>query len=572
MAKGYTGASRGCCRHASTASSGNTHTSTGDDTPFFYGQAAVYPTRVANSAAVLFTWHSRESDSYRRIISIRRYLTTTYPPNIQANANWTPGDENPFSDSMNTLDNRLITSSCADGELYRDWVDVMGCYVVFAIQYERDDEISGVSWYWDARQITSNVYAPAPSLSYNSESGEFTIGTSMIGRRILEFYCTDHPYGYPTAIHDEETLNEMYYTALVNMERDYPYAGYYYLRGAELNRWTPGSYTVGVQFRSSYNQSTISSAIDHAIEEINRVLGIYGIDFTRTGTSGDISILVDTEYNLFGIDPETADYVYGGTWETQTNSSGKIVGADIKLANDYYGYVPYIPYRAVAMEELLQSMGAGYDQIEYPFDTIHTDLNYYNKADYITDKDADILRLVYDGSISPGYDCTQTALSLNIPKGCYVPGSSASDTAMTVSDAFLARGSNYRVRVFVVNVSGEVSETSGWMDVSIPAKVRPDKFQWTYPKVQGGDFHLTAAEWNAFTANINAMRDYYSLSPYSFSTAQAGNDFTAGHYNQARQAIQDIDGYGTYIPTVRTGDAVTADVMNTIVSELNAIP
>lgn len=572
MAKGYTGASRGCCRHASTASSGNTHTSTGDDAPFFYGQAAVYPTRVANSAAVLFTWHSRESDSYRRIISIRRYLTTTYPPNIQANANWTPGDENPFSDSMNTLDNRLITSSCADGELYRDWVDVMGCYVVFAIQYERDDEISGVSWYWDAKQITSNVYAPAPSLSYNSESGEFTIGTAMIGRRILEFYCTDHPYGYPTAIHDEETLNEMYYASLVDMEWDNPYRGYYYLRGAELNRWPPGSYTVGVQFRSSYNQSTISSAIDHAIEEINRVLGIYSIDFTRTGTSGDISILIDTEYNLFGIDPETADYVYGGTWETQINSSGEIVGADIKLANDYYAYVPYIPYRAVAMEELLQSMGAGYDQIEYPFDTIHTDFNYYNKADYITDKDADILRLVYDGSISPGYDCTQTALSLNIPKGCYVPSSSASDTTMTVPDAFLARESNYRVRVFVVNVSGEVSETSGWMDVSIPAKVRPDKFQWTYPKVQGGDFHLTAAEWNAFTANINAMREYYSLSPYPFSAAQTGSDFTAGHYNQARQAIQDIDGYGTYIPTVRTGDAVTADVMNTIVNELNAIP
>lgn len=572
MGKGYTGASRGNCNSEITASSGDTHTSSGSDTPFFYGSVAVYPTRVANSAAVLFTWNSRESGNYNRIVSIRRYLTTTYPPYIQANASWSLGDSNPFSNSMNTLDNQLITSLCADGELYRDWIDVMDCYVVFAIQYEVDDANGGVSWYWDTKLITSNVYAQAPSLSYNSESGQFSIGTSMTGRRILEFYCSDRAYGYPTSIHDEETLNEMYYVSLVNMESDYPYDGYYYLRSAELNRWPPGSYTVGVQFRSSYNQSTISSAIDHAIEEINRVLNVYGIDFARSGTSGDISIIVDTEYNLFDIDPATDDYVYGGTWETQTNSSGEIESAEIKLANDYYEYVPYIPYHSVAMEELLQSMGAGYDQVEYPYNTIHTQFNYYNKADYITDKDADILRLVYDDNVSPGYNCTQVALSLNTPKGCYVPSSSASDTEMTVSDSFLARGANYKVRVFVVNASGEVSETSGWINVTIPEKTRPENFSWWYPKTSGGTFNLTADEWNRFTGRINEFRDYRSIPKYSFTMAVTGNTFTASIYNEVREAIQAIAGYGTYIPLVSAGDEITADMMNILVTELNAIP
>lgn len=118
-------------------------------------------------------------------------------------------------------------------------------------------------------------------------------------------------------------------------------------------------------------------------------------------------------------------------------------------------------------------------------------------------------------------------------------------------------------------------EDYGYIDLYIePPEVvtRPNDFSWTYSKVQGGTFNLTATEWNNFTSRINAFREYKGLSDYSFTRAYSGNNFTAAMYNQARIAIQAISGYGTYIPTVTKGQQITAYMMNVLVSELNAIP
>lgn len=104
------------------------------------------------------------------------------------------------------------------------------------------------------------------------------------------------------------------------------------------------------------------------------------------------------------------------------------------------------------------------------------------------------------------------------------------------------------------------------------AITRPNNFSWTYTKTQGGTFNLTATEWNALATRINEFRAYKGLSDYSFTTAYSGNNYMAYMYNQARLAIQGISGYGTYIPTVSSGDTVTAYMMNVLVSELNSIP
>lgn len=121
---------------------------------------------------------------------------------------------------------------------------------------------------------------------------------------------------------------------------------------------------------------------------------------------------------------------------------------------------------------------------------------------------------------------------------------------------------------------GGASVSSLQLCVEPPEEVaeRPNNFAWTYAKTQGGDFNLTASEWNALTSRINAFRAYKNLSNYSFTTAYYDDDFTATIYNQARLAIQGISGYGTYIPTVVSGQDITAYMMNTLVSELNAIP
>lgn len=574
---GHTGASRGGMRTAHTGStvSGdakNVKSSSGSSYGSVYTQMAVYPTRV-DSSAILYSWHSYGDDDFKSIVSVRQYITTTNPNYIDLNEGWNIGDSNPFSDTMDVVSNINITNSAQCGELYRTWVEE-GYYVLIAIQYKRYDKYDGwISYNYTTSKTTSNVYSSAPSLTYNQNTGKFTIGTAMAGRRILEFYNSDNRYGYPTSISNEETLNEMYYASLVGMEGwSNPYKAYYYLDGTTLTKWAAGRYTVGVKFNSTKNKSTISGAIDDAIDEINDVLNTYGIYFTRSGTSGDVTITVDTEESLYGIDPATDDYVYGGTWEVDTDSNGTIIGANICLANDYYDYIPYVPYEGVALEELLQAMGAGYDQVEYPFNTIHTEFNYHDKSTTIPTKDKNILRLLYSDYVNAGDDYTQVALALNIPKGCYIPTSSTTNTSRTVSDSFLERGCNYKVRVFIVNSSGKVSETSSWINVSVPEKIRPNNFFWTYTKKANGNFNLTATEWNSFTSRINEFRDYYGLSAYSFTKAYKNNTFTAAMYNQARTAIRAIDGYGTYIPYVYKGDEITAYMMNILVSELNSIP
>lgn len=537
-----------------------------------YGVLASFPTRT-DPTNIMFTWHHEMMPNFQSVVSVRQYVTTTDPENVRLNSTWSMGSSNPFSNTMpnsTILSNTLITSSAQPGELYRSWVE-SGYYVLIAIQYYTAGNKGHIAWAWTER-TTSNVKASAPSLSYDQSSRTFTVGTSMSGRRVLEFYNTDNQYGYPTSITSEETLNEMYYTSLVDMEYwDNPYRGYYNLSGKKLNRWAPGRYTVGVQFNDPTNQAQISNAINAAINEINGVLNSFGVYFTRSGTTGDINIVVDTEYNLFGIDLSTdISYAIGGLWYTYPNLSGEIIEARIELANDYYSWLPFQTYESVAMEELLQSMGAGYDQVEYPFGTIHTDFNYHNKPAYITAKDRDILRLLYSDYVSPNDSYTDVALSLNIPKGCYMPTTDTTNSTLTVPDSFLKKGGNYRVRAFVVNSSGGVSATGNWINVSI--NDRPNNFSWTYAKTQGGDFNLTAGEWNSYTARINEFRDYRGLSPYSFTTAYTGNPFTAGMYNQARSAIQSISGFGGYIPQVSSGQDITAYMMNILVSELNAIP
>ena len=68
--------------------------------------------------------------------------------------------------------------------------------------------------------------------------------------------------------------------------------------------------------------------------------------------------------------------------------------------------------------------------------------------------------------------------------------------------------------------------------------IRPSNFSWTYAKTSGGNFNLTAAEWNSFTSSINLFRVYKNLGNYTFTSAVSGNNFTATIFNQARKRIE----------------------------------
>lgn len=445
-----------------------------DPSSWPYVMVGILPTRADNgSSMILCTFNSR---SYPRDFALYRvdlYLTRTPYWNVAFNDSWTIDDDNPFSDTMDYDYHIDLTGVLSDGEIYRGYTTASGYYAfLFIVYYDEDvNRYYGV-WQETGNRTTSNlITASAPTLSYDSTSGNITIGTVCSGRRIIEFHRTDVPYGGASGINDQDTLNEMLLTSLINMEgenRNNPYIGYYYLSNSSaIKRWRPGNYTIGVTWNSHENEYIMNRAIDRAIQQVNAIMSEFGVSFRRSGTRGNITITVDTALNIRPAGTPD-NYYYGGQWKTITNGH-IITGASIKLACDVQKYACFSSYDTIALEELLQSMGAGYDQHEYYGNTIHVDFNYYNKPNYVTENDANILRLVYSSEIDAGDDYTTVSRKLNIPKGCYMPSTSTENRQIVVPySQFLESGATYEIRAFVVNESGNVSATSNWMTIETP--------------------------------------------------------------------------------------------------------
>lgn len=84
-------------------------------------------------------------------------------------------------------------------------------------------------------------------------------------------------------------------------------------------------------------------------------------------------------------------------------------------------------------------------------------------------------------------------------------------------------------------------------------------FAWTYAKTQGGDWNLTAQEWNELWDAICTRKGAYM----SQTLVETGDDFTADLYNEAANAMG--------LATVSRGDTVTAALMNGLVTKVNSI-
>lgn len=139
--------------------------------------------------------------------------------------------------------------------------------------------------------------------------------------------------------------------------------------------------------------------------------------------------------------------------------------------------------------------------------------------------------------------------------------------------------------------NAQYSSTDGYGGTWIGAKTfttktsssasRPSKFGWTNSVVeQGKDAIIYATEWNELTENINEVRAYrkangYTVSApiqYSFTKAVKGNDLTADMFNEVLEAIKGISGYGTWFRDFNPGEDCTAELLNSVVTELNTIP
>jgi len=588
---------KGSVKFHRTFGEGSACSGSGADTGFSGGQPyinlAAYPTRDG-STHVMFSWNTEDS-TVSEIVSVKLYFTTTLWNNIVPNDEWHIGDDNPFSDSMDNVTS-INMSWTGEGELGEYWWFESGYTVMLAVQhYNNSEKKTGyVTWKYLYAQTEDNMLTSAsPTLSY--DNGKLTIGSLVSGRRILEFRRTDISYGDNTGISDEETLNEMFFTALLNMEYDNPYRGYYYLSNNPIiERWRRGSYTIGVRFNSTRNQSRISSAIDNAIDQINSVMNEFGISFRRSGTSGTITVVVDTEANLYGIDIYNTNYVYGGTWQTDTDSSGNIIGGTVKLASDFQDAGAYFSsYETVAFEELLQCMGAGFDQVEYPYETIHTDFNYYNKSSSMYQKDANILRLVYSSEVETGDPYYEVCRKLNIPKGAYMPSTSTWDSEQTVNvTSFATRGGTYQVRAFIVNYFGEVSGTSNWLTITIP-EVQVDPWDWNasngsasaaktnqFYRVLTGqalpEDGFSYLVWNDLVDKVAEVVEAYGGTWYPYSgygkngcKVRSGDTFSASKYNEVRVQIGSI--LSTGISDRSEGDEIQGRYITVLTDNINTI-
>lgn len=523
--KGYTmsGKSNGCTFGTSKQGTSKSIRNCG------FTSMAAYPTRD-DRTHVFFTWHNHENNEFTitNIPTIYLFTSLYNPSSFSFKENLNYGDKSPFTEELSSCID--ITDLASEGALYHNWLEP-GYYwgVILYYNFKIDDEeFWAGEWIGYLDATWDNLISGAPSLNYNESSNTLTIESSRTGKRIIEFCNTDKSIGYPTKISDSRTLEEMYSVTLLNLEGENPFMTFFdNLNQNKVERWEKGTYSVAVNLiggSSANNNSTINKAVLNALELINDVMNEFGVYFIKTSApTGNITVTVDTEEELFGIDLETSYEAIGGQWSTITDSSGVIKSAEIKLANDYYEYVPYCTYETVALEELLQSMGAGYDQVEYPEDTIHVEFNYYNKpSDSIPERDKDILRLLYCDYVDCGMNCTELALALNLPKGCYLYSDSTSNTTMSVPLNFLEKGSNYMVRAFIVNSKGRVSQTSDWLMISTP-EISLEEWNWTSPMTgqlsvtTDGQIHpVTASEWNEFTNKLMGLKDYLISLGYVF--------------------------------------------------------
>ena len=167
------------------------------------------------------------------------------------------------------------------------------------------------------------------------------------------------------------------------------------------------------------------------------------------------------EYNIY------INGVIGGEWFCWWNEdTGIMTAVDILISDNYQDYENYTTYKSLVLEELLQGMACGWDQYEIAQDTLYCDIPYYNAPTHLTERDKGILKLAYSSQVNYGDPYYKVCDTLNLARGCYLVGTDESNREMTIdASEFLTEGNVYRIRAFVVNSSGYVSATSGWLTI-----------------------------------------------------------------------------------------------------------
>lgn len=361
--------------------------------------------------------------------------------------------------------------------------------------------------------------------------------------------------------------------------------------------------------------------VQNAFESIASITGL-SLEISSTTWSdyntSDADETVNTYVNLYGWggsisqndcmvrigNDKTMKFAGQGFWTTWAWSDHPEWGISNSCANiNITRAHNYESIAHVISEEIYQSFGLGIDCFEYPL-SIHWDPEYcnpgaYNIPDPYNDNvcwDTEVLRFWYHRNM-----CGWTPIDFinNVDTPCTLfkdyDGSSyyEFDLSALKSDTYLVYG--WVAAEGTNNPGGgtwsqHFNWDGGWDDapyslhtgIEIVTSHRPDLFSWDTPKTKGGDYNVTASEWNRFQQYIKVMAQYKEINlTTSFEDVSPGQTFTAELYNNARTAIQEFpDGAGSYIPQVSSKTQITADTsstnpannnINKIVDEINVV-
>ncbi|MBW3113014.1 fibronectin type III domain-containing protein [Bacillus sp. MCCB 382] len=100
---------------------------------------------------------------------------------------------------------------------------------------------------------------------------------------------------------------------------------------------------------------------------------------------------------------------------------------------------------------------------------------------------------------------------------------------------------------------------------------RPSDWSWYTPKTSGGNFNITAGEWNSFTNRINDYRLYKGFPYYNFTTATSGLSFTASKFNEACSAISAMNPPTVPPSSKSIDDIIYATYINRLRDSINSI-
>ena len=245
---------------------------------------------------------------------------------------------------------------------------------------------------------------------------------------------------------------------------------------------------------------------------------------------------------------------YNGNWQIRgwgkypkrgLSTSIANIASDITVATDGE------TVKHVVFEEILQSLGAGNDSWSEP-DSVYFDPPWTNPESY-NELDSSVFKQLM--LCQSGWDAFDCINNLDTPCLLYKNASTSCQF-----DLFKLNAGTYLATAWIVNKNNDYSLKTAEYEFTITS-LKPNAWRWSqvgYTLASGGEIYdsvyqyingawewtayvITAAEWNQFTARINAFRTYYDLPEYgAFPTVVSNTKLTERVLNHAVWAINAI--------------------------------